>query len=67
MLVYKGNLRPSPTKETAESSDIDELEMWWVRIEQNCVINKREMELDLSQTILFTNDPTIIAAEVCLA
>jgi hypothetical protein len=34
---------------------------WWVRMSEE---NQEEVELDLSQTILFTNNPKIIATEV---
>lgn len=63
MLVYKGNLRQSPTKEMYTSMDLiaGEPDGWWVRMSEE---NHEEVELDLSQTILFTNNPKIIATEV---
>lgn len=65
VLVYKGNLRQSPTKESYLSTDLISTEsdnnIWWL----NSVEGKKdEYELDLSQSIIFTNDPRIISTEV---
>jgi protein JBTS26 len=73
VLVYKGNLRPSPTKEMYVSADLSvagEDDVWWVRLDDHTSLkgeSQKEMELDLSQTILFTNDLTIIATEVAIS
>jgi hypothetical protein len=75
VLVYKGNLRPSPTKEMYVSTDLSavgagEEDVWWVRLDDRASLkgaSQKEAELDLSQTILFTNDLAIIATEVCLS
>lgn len=67
VLVYKGNLRQSPTKDTYSSMDLvaDETEnIWWLNVVEG---TKDELELDLSQSILFTNDPKIIATEVSIS
>lgn len=64
VLVYKGNLRQSPTKESYTTMDlvVSEAEnIWWLNIVEG---TKDELELDLSQSILFTNEPRIISTEV---
>lgn len=71
VLVYKGNLRPSPSKDVslATERDCDETDVWWWRIQDSTGLapqGKGELELDLSQSILFTNEPSIIASEVTL-
>lgn len=64
VLVYKGNLRQSPTKESYTTMDLVASEaenIWWLNIVEG---TKDELELDLSQSILFTNEPRIISTEV---
>lgn len=56
MLVYRGSLRRSPeqTEIASSGSRGDDSQMLWGTIDR----------LDLSQSILFSNDPDILAREV---
>jgi hypothetical protein len=61
VLVYKGNLERSPDKE-ALSSGVDSHELG-DRWKQRSVNGRGGDDIDLSQTILFTNDPFVTRNE----
>lgn len=79
VLVYKGNLKACPPKETfsvknhksrnSRSNSIgsalgEDGEFWWVQEATECGGGGQGGYMDLSQSILFTNDPDIISREV---